>query len=666
MIENNIFDLNRYQIVKSIGKGQSGKVYLIKNQETKKLYTAKIYQTNCVTQIESYLLKTKMELYYKVTYPAILRFIGYNYLDFNSESHPTVIMENPLNNSLQEMFDKKNFSSSTTNYIILLGIALGMNYLHTNNIVHRNLKPSNIVLDEHYYPQICDFSFTYINDEQISKFLTEKSKGTMLYIAPEIILRGPYTNKVDIYSFALIAYELIFHKRSPIQISEIEGTSNREFFESCLSQDPTKRPTFYEICQYIVNNRFLTAFPDIDYEKVDDFLNLFEDDRDALFIHALFLLSLQRGQISSEKVVSLFKKSIEKGNCDAMFQYASYLYNGQNKEEAARYFKMSADGGNAKAMNKIAMMLLNGDGIDADREGAIRYYKMSAICDNEEGIVNYGNLIESIDMKAAVRFYKIFADRGNSTSMYRYAELLYSMESRDEEEEVIRYFKKSADLGSSDAMNSLAFILKDTSESIRYYKLSIERGNDEAMNNYAYMLDNGYGVEIDKEEAARYYKKAIDKGNVNAINNYASMKLNSNDYEEAARYYKLAIEKGSDYAMNNYATMLAKGIGVTVNKNEAIHYYRMAIEKGNVSSMSSFASMLEKGDGTKIDLKEAARYYKMAADRGDSWAMYDYARLIERGSGGVMNAEEARRYYKMSADCGNRLAKAKISSCNIY
>ena len=79
-----------------------------------------------------------------------------------------------------------NDISDTQKYIIILGTSLGMKYLHSIGIVHRDLKPANILLNEKYYPLICDFSFSIKTNEKLNNFLMESWLGTPFYMAPEI------------------------------------------------------------------------------------------------------------------------------------------------------------------------------------------------------------------------------------------------------------------------------------------------------------------------------------------------------------------------------------------------------------------------------------------------------------------------------------------------
>lgn len=91
---------------------------------------------------------------------------------------------------------------------MLIGIVIRMEFLHSKGIIHRDLKPENILLDENLYPKICNFGISIISDDELLK--NQKSReGTPIYLAPEIIFyEAPYSFCVDVYAFALIAYEL--------------------------------------------------------------------------------------------------------------------------------------------------------------------------------------------------------------------------------------------------------------------------------------------------------------------------------------------------------------------------------------------------------------------------------------------------------------------------
>lgn len=85
-------------------------------------------------------------------------------------------------------------------------IILGMKYIHSNNYIHRDLKPGNILVDDQGNVLIGDLGSSRFVDLQITY---TKMVGSPFYMAPEMYDEGQYTKLVDVYSFALILFELL-------------------------------------------------------------------------------------------------------------------------------------------------------------------------------------------------------------------------------------------------------------------------------------------------------------------------------------------------------------------------------------------------------------------------------------------------------------------------
>ncbi|KAK4386816.1 putative LRR receptor-like serine/threonine-protein kinase [Sesamum angolense] len=96
-------------------------------------------------------------------------------------------------------------------YDICLGVARGLAYLHEESrvrIVHRDVKASNILLDSDLTPKISDFGLAKLYDDSKTHIST-RIAGTLGYLAPEYAMRGRLTEKADIFSFGVVALEII-------------------------------------------------------------------------------------------------------------------------------------------------------------------------------------------------------------------------------------------------------------------------------------------------------------------------------------------------------------------------------------------------------------------------------------------------------------------------
>ncbi|KAH0788749.1 TKL family protein kinase [Histomonas meleagridis] len=140
-------------------------------------------------------------------------------------------------------------------------VAVGMSYLHETKIVHRDLKTLNILLDSYDNAYVADFGLsgkTEGND-------MVADVGTPNYTAPEILTRNHYGSKVDVYSYAIVLWEMLmknvpFADLTKDQIYDHIVTHNwrlllppespkglKKLITQCWSKNPKERPTFKEI-----------------------------------------------------------------------------------------------------------------------------------------------------------------------------------------------------------------------------------------------------------------------------------------------------------------------------------------------------------------------------------------------------------------------------------
>ncbi|PIA33878.1 hypothetical protein AQUCO_03900020v1 [Aquilegia coerulea] len=129
-----------------------------------------------------------------------------------------LIYEYMENNSLaRALFGREDQSLNLdwpTRLKICLGIAKGLAYLHEESvlkIVHRDMKATNVLLDEDLTAKISDFGLAKLDEEE-NTHISTRIAGTIGYMAPEYAMRGYLTEKADVYSFGVVALEIVSGK----------------------------------------------------------------------------------------------------------------------------------------------------------------------------------------------------------------------------------------------------------------------------------------------------------------------------------------------------------------------------------------------------------------------------------------------------------------------
>ncbi|CAM0907780.1 unnamed protein product [Alopecurus aequalis] len=125
-------------------------------------------------------------------------------------------------------------------YKIIQGICLGLHYLHENRIIHRDMKPDNILLDDDMNPKITDFGISRLLGDGKSRIITEEIRGTLGYIAPECLHGRRFTAKSDIYSLGTIITEIVTGHKPTLMNEPVHECTRR------LKLDASERQTELE------------------------------------------------------------------------------------------------------------------------------------------------------------------------------------------------------------------------------------------------------------------------------------------------------------------------------------------------------------------------------------------------------------------------------------
>ncbi|WKX88707.1 hypothetical protein Q1695_008380 [Nippostrongylus brasiliensis] len=146
-------------------------------------------------------------------------------------------------------------------------IAEGMEYLHKNKVIHRDLKSPNILFDEDGVVKICDFGTSHQQKKQNSTVMS--FCGTVSWMAPEVIKKQPCCEKVDVYSYGVVLWELVTREQPYKNINQMAiiygvGSNNlslpipdsapdglKMLMRQCWSATPRNRPSFTQCLKYM-------------------------------------------------------------------------------------------------------------------------------------------------------------------------------------------------------------------------------------------------------------------------------------------------------------------------------------------------------------------------------------------------------------------------------
>lgn len=268
---------NEYDLLKVIGCGTFAQQVVLANHGDDHLVVIK--------SLEKMNLKKRNQIQHTINEKHVLETLNHPFVvkilnTFQTTFGVHIVLEYCAGGELFYHMQQKKYACFNEEYctFYISEVLCGIEYLHDNGILYRDLKPENVLLDEFGHVKLADFGFC--KPDMNSSKRTYSFCGSPEYLSPEMIRKTGHSMSTDIWSFGCFCYELfVGHPPFPlhdnlqllftnickenIQYPDHLSKKVIQFLKFILQKDATKRPTAHQIMQH-------SFFQNIDWDFVYD------------------------------------------------------------------------------------------------------------------------------------------------------------------------------------------------------------------------------------------------------------------------------------------------------------------------------------------------------------------------------------------------------------
>ncbi len=317
---------DRYEIERLVGQGGMGSVYLATDQLLKREVAIKLMKPDVVLRQNPVRFYHEARLLAKMNHPNIVTL--YNCGWHHEQAY--LVMEYVSGTLLSSLISTESNAVSTLTIVealrILAKVCSAIKYAHERGVIHRDIKPGNIIVGDDV--KLMDFGIAKMSENDPLPSVMSIAEGTPLYVAPEQATGGDADERSDIYSLGVLMYELLTghppfamtgdlsmisqhayvtpvapHLRNPVVPDAISHLIMR-----MVTKNPESRPQFMGEVLEILESALTQSFPD---KNLIDLSRELPENPDLAKIQALRSIPLF-ASIAIEDLQDLSKKLVEK------------------------------------------------------------------------------------------------------------------------------------------------------------------------------------------------------------------------------------------------------------------------------------------------------------------------------------------------------------------
>ena len=338
---------NRYRVVRQLGQGGMGSVWLAEDAQLDgKLFAIKMLPSILVTNKRAYnQLKAEALVSMRLVHPNIVQIRAFE----ENNGIPFLVIDYVRGKSLDRCLVDWGSLTESEVIALLTPIARALDYAHAIGVVHRDVKPENIMVAEDGTPYLLGFGIAREIQEAMTRVTGKLASGTFLYMSPEQLNGQAPKKEQDIYSFAAMAYECL-KGHPPFHRGQIEYQIMNKLPEPLVEAGVSVAPT-------IADNIMAGLAKDSEL-RPKSCVDLFEG---RCFDNVPKKALVENSYLPNEEEVNLCRKSAEQGDAIAQFFLGVVMYeNGigvaKDEREAVKWYRKAAEHGNEYAKKALRIM----------------------------------------------------------------------------------------------------------------------------------------------------------------------------------------------------------------------------------------------------------------------------------------------------------------------
>jgi TPR repeat protein/tRNA A-37 threonylcarbamoyl transferase component Bud32 len=627
---------NRYELIDELGRGQGGVVFRARHVKLERIFAVKVLLDDVLADpVALGRFEREAKSAAALSHPNIVSVVD---LGMAEAKHPFLVMEYISGVHLGFVFGTEGRLKLPRAVRITSQICSALDHAHRAGVVHRDLKPTNVMLltleEMPDFVKVVDFGIAkrYNVEEDGENPLTMAGQifGTPTFMSPEQCQGIKLDPRSDVYSMGVLFFKML------TGALPISGSSLLEIMQAHVLATPA---TFEQACPSV---HFQHEIKQVVYRALEKDPNrrqqsmaAFREELTAAFAGTATtrqhsMITVQATRMEGQQALDALRERCMRGEPAAMYELSQRLEASDapaTRGEAAHWLQKAAELGIKEAQYLLGNHLLIGDGYAKDPLVAVQWFTKSAQQNYAEAQLALGACFETgegvqSDLPAALHCYRGAFANGNQEAKNRLARgYRQCLELGIEVPGLMEWLMSQAELQDAESMYALgSHHLQSPDPRQRQHALQLVA-----------------------QAAAQGHKQAIYALGM------SQTKKEFENFAEAVKNLSSAYKDGHKDAPLHLAYLYRHGLGTAVNGEAASNLLEDAAQAGNLQARSILGAALLLGDGVHRNITRGITMLRDSANQGCHFGEWKLALCFRNGIGCAKDARETEAWFARAA-----------------